>query len=104
MQKRRYEILLPLRYNDGRMVEGEAFEKTREELIAEFSAISLMPESVRGIWIRDGTRYEDELLRFVVDVEDTLEHREFFGRWKVSLLERFQQLEIYITSQAIEVI
>ena len=78
MQKRRYEILLPLKYNDGRAVEGEAFERTREELIAQFAGLSLSPHSVRGIWVHEETRYEDELLRFVVDVEDTSENLQFF--------------------------
>jgi hypothetical protein len=89
MQKRRYEIHLPLKYNDGRPISGEAFEQTREELVAHFGGLSLLPESVRGIWINEGTRYEDDLLRFVVDIEDTPENRQFFTAWKPLLLERF---------------
>lgn len=104
MQKRRYEILLPLKHNDGSAIAGEVFEQTREELILQFGALSLLPDSVRGIWIRDGARFEDELLRLVVDVEDIPENREFFVQWKATLLERFQQLEIYVTSHLIDVI
>ena len=104
MQKRRYEILLPLKYNDGRTVGPETFEQTREDLVTHFGGLTLLPDSVRGIWIREGTRYEDDLLRFVVDVEDSEENRHFFVSWKTTLLARFQQIEIYITSHLIEVV
>ena len=40
MQKRRYEILLPLKHNDGRPVSGEVFEQTREDLIAQFGGVT----------------------------------------------------------------
>jgi hypothetical protein len=82
----------------------EAFEQTREELIAQFGGVSLMPDSVRGVWVHEGARYEDDLLRLVVDVEDMPDNRQFFVGLKPTLLSRFQQLEIYIASYAIEVV
>jgi hypothetical protein len=82
----------------------EAFEQTREELIAQFGGVTLMPDSVRGVWVHEGARYEDDLLRVVVDVEDTPDNRQFFVTWKPTLLQRFEQLEVYITSYAIEVV
>lgn len=48
MLRRRYEILLPLTFNDGRPIPGEAFEQTREELVARFSGVTLLPGSNRG--------------------------------------------------------
>jgi len=36
------------------------------------------PQTIRGMWIYSGAEYEDELLRFVVDVEDTSESQQFF--------------------------
>jgi hypothetical protein len=39
MRKRRCEILLPIRFNDGRPVSGELLEQTREELMARFGAV-----------------------------------------------------------------
>jgi len=104
MQKRRYEILLPLMFNDGRTVPGEAFEQTREELVLQFGGATLSPGSFRGTWVHAGVRYEDELLRLTVDVEDTPENRQFFVDWKPTLVARFEQIEIYITSFVIEVI
>src|SRR5437660_4666129 len=98
MQKRRYEILLPLRHNDGRDVAPECFEQCREELVAQFGGMNLQPNMIRGIWVAEGIRYEDDLLRLVIDVEDTAESRAFFSSYKAVLLERFNQVEIYIAS------
>ena len=63
MPKRRYEILLPLRHNDGRPVAPEKFNETRQDLVAQFGAVSFHPQSIVGIWISEGQRYEDELVR-----------------------------------------
>ena len=71
MRKRRYEMHLPLKYNDGRAMEEEKIYQTREELIARFDAVSFLPGSVQGTWIHEGMRYEDDLRRVFVDVEDT---------------------------------
>jgi hypothetical protein len=104
MQKRRYEILLPLRHNDNRPVSGEQFEQTREDLIVQFGAVSILPHTVLGVWVYEGTRYEDELLRLVVDVDDTPENRQFFTSYKATLLERFDQIEIYIASYPVDIL
>ena len=104
MPKRRFEILLPLKHNDGTIVPAELFEQCREELIAQFAGLSLQPSVIRGIWISEGTRFEDELLRLVIDVEDTPENRSFFVTYKAVLLERFAQVEIYIVSFPIDVL
>lgn len=104
MPKRRYEILLPLRHNDGRRVPDELLDQSRQELIAQFGAVSFYPQSLLGIWTFQQVRYEDELIRLVVDVDDTPENRQFFSSFKSVLLERFEQIEIYIASYLIEVL
>jgi hypothetical protein len=104
MLKRRYEILLPLRFNDGSPVPDDAWNQTREEIVARFDGVSVQPDTITGIWVHEGTRYEDALVRFTVDVEDTPDNRQFFVEWKPTLLARFQQIEIYITSFVIEVV
>jgi hypothetical protein len=104
MRKRRYEILLPLKFNDGREVPPELFEQCREELVAIFGGVNLQPNIIRGIWIGEGLRYEDELLRLVIDVEENDENHAFFKNYKATLLERFEQLEIYITFFPIDIL
>jgi hypothetical protein len=90
MLRRRYEILLPLQFNDGIPVPDDALHQTREEVVSRFDGVSISPGTITGIWIQEGVRYEDSLVRLVVDVEDTVENRQFFVEWKSTLLQRFQ--------------
>jgi hypothetical protein len=71
MRKRRYEILLQRTHNDGRPVDMEKFRQTRDELIAQFGALSLYPQPILGVWLHQGNRYEDELARIFIDVDDS---------------------------------
>ena len=48
MRRRRYEILLPLTHNDGRPVSPEKFQQTKDELIAQFGALSMSAFAVIG--------------------------------------------------------
>ena len=104
MRKRRYEIHLPLKFNDGQPVGEELFYPTREELTAQFRAVSFQPNVIYGTWVHDGDRYEDELARFVVDVEDTPENLQFFVNLKKILIDRFKQIDIYIVSYPVDII
>jgi hypothetical protein len=90
MRKRRFEIHLPVKHNDGRPVSDEAFHQTREELLSQFDGLTTVPHTVVGIWQHEGRRYEDELVRFTVDVEDSP--------------ERFEQIEIYIASYPVDIL
>jgi len=62
------------------------------------------PQGFRGIWIYKGIEYEDELIRFVLDVEDTPETEAFFRKYKEVLKERFKQLDIWITLHPIRIL
>jgi hypothetical protein len=87
-------MLLPLVYNDGRPVEPEKHERTREELVSRFGAASSLPATLRGVWVHEGKRYEEDFIRLFVDVSDTRANRQFFLKLKRLLLDRFEQLEI----------
>src|SRR5438105_2337037 len=104
MRFARYEVLLPLLYNSGAAVEASLIEDTREELLLRFGGISEELGGVRGSWIHERIRYEDELIRLTVDCDDTRANRQFFNRLKETLKERFEQLEIRITFHRIEVL
>lgn len=47
----RFEILLPLFYNDGRVIEREKFIATDDELVGHFGATSTDTVVVRGHWM-----------------------------------------------------
>jgi len=100
----RFEILLPLYYNDGRPVEPEQFLATDDELVGLFSATSTDTVTVRGHWKYQSTVFSDQLVRVRVDVEDAPENWESMRRVKESLKARFAQLDIWITAHRIEVV
>jgi hypothetical protein len=49
---KKYEIYLPLKYNDGRKIEAEKIKQIREELIAVFGARTISSQSApyQGAW------------------------------------------------------
>jgi hypothetical protein len=100
----RFEILLPLYYNDGRPVEQEKFLETDEELVARFGATSTDSVIVSGHWVYLSTVYEDRLVRVRVDAPDTPDSRAFLRTCKETLKRRFGQEDIWVTAQQIEVI
>ena len=101
---RRYEILLPLQFNDGRAVPDALVGQAVVELRSRFGAASCETQIIQGFWQQGGEMYRDTLIRLFVDVADTEENRGFFRDFKEQLKERFQQLEIYVTSHPIEVL
>jgi len=104
MPLERYEILLPLKYNDGSPIEPKIFQQTRKELVEKFGAVTVEPQSVHGIWTHGSKEYADELIRFIIDIETTVETEKFFKELKERLKVRFQQIEIWITAHPIRLI
>jgi hypothetical protein len=100
----RFEILLPLRYNDGRPVPEELLEDAALEIQRSFGAVSWESQVIEGRWRLAGVEYRDTLNRIFVDLEDTPENRRFFMQLKDRLKTRFQQLDIWVTVHPIEVL
>ena len=101
---RRYEMLLPLRLNDGTAVPDDAIADTLTELEEQFGTVSCETQSIRGRWRFEGQSYRDDLVRVFVDAEDLSMHRDFFAVYKERLKTRFQQLDIWMTTYLIEVL
>ena len=104
MQWTRFEILLPLFFNDGRRVDVDTFLTTDEELINEFGATSNDRTVVHGRWTYGSITYSDQLARVRVDAEDTPANWENMRRIKEVLKVRFEQIEIWITAHRIELV
>lgn len=100
---RRYEMLLPLRFNDGKAVPDELIADTLLELEDRFGAVSCESQTTHGHWRHSGESYRDELVRLYVDVPDLAENRDYFAQFKDELKTRFQQLEIWMTTYPVEV-
>ncbi|HMD96931.1 MAG TPA: hypothetical protein VKM93_06310 [Terriglobia bacterium] len=100
---RRFEVLLPLQFNDGRDVPGEWLAEAVLEVVGHFGAASYETQKLEGHWRHGGVMYRDNLVRLSVDVPDTAQSRqwmkEFKGRWEA----RLEQLELWMVSYRIEV-
>jgi hypothetical protein len=100
----RFEILLPLFYNDGRAVEDQKFIETDDQLVASFGATSTDTVVVRGHWLYQSTIYEDRLIRVRLDVEDTPENWQKMRDIKEALKQRFDQIDVWISAHRIEIL
>src|SRR5258706_2728463 len=101
---RRYEILLPRRFNDGRPVPKALLAETLLELEGQFGAISCETQIIHGRWRSQGKPFRDDLMRVYVDAQATAEMKQFFADFKERTMSRFKQLDIWLTSHEIEVL
>jgi hypothetical protein len=104
MNLKRFEILLPLNYNDGRAIEREKFALTHQELVRRFGATTVDTTRASGTWIYRGTLYEDLLMRVTVDSSEPGEAKAFLRQYKEVLKARFEQLDIWMTAHDVELI
>ena len=63
MSFRRYEIILPTRFNDGTPIAEENHLWVAEQLATQFGAYTMEPHPIRGVWTHEGMRYEENNLR-----------------------------------------
>ena len=100
---RRFEVLLPLQFNDGREVPPAWLAEAVLEIVDHFGAASYETQKVEGHWRHSGVVYRDNLVKVVVDVPDSAKNRRwmkaFKGRWKA----RLEQLELWMVSYQIEI-
>jgi hypothetical protein len=104
MKSTRYEILLPLCYNDGRAIEAEKFDQTNLELVERFSATTTDLTQALGTWLYRGTVFEDRLMRIIIDVPVSDPADDFFRSCKETLKSRFEQIDIWISSHEIQIL
>ena len=101
---RRFELLLPTSFNNGSPVSDEIMGQTLREIRKKFGAVSVETQAVEGHWEHQGTVYRDLNVSIFVDVPDTEANRQFFIEFKERLKERFQQIDIWMTTYPLEVI
>lgn len=100
---RRYEVMLPLQFNDGREVPEELLGEAMLEVVGRFGAGSYETQIVQGHWRHEGTTYRDNLVRIVVDMPDLAENRTWMKQYKERWKARLEQLELWVVSYRIEV-
>ena len=100
---RRFEILLPLQFNDGRAVPDEWLAEAVLEIVEQFGAASYEPQKVEGHWRHQGVLYRDNLVKVVVDASDEEASREWMREYKARWKEKLEQLELWLVSYTIDV-
>jgi hypothetical protein len=100
---RRYEVLLPLQFNDARDVPGEWLADAVLEVVEQFGAASYESQRIEGQWRQAGVIYRDNLVRLVIDVPDTIKHRRWMKAFKQRWKTKLEQLELWMVSYVITI-
>ena len=100
---RRFEVLLPLRLNDGSDVPEALIGEAVFEIVDRFGAASYETQKVEGHWRYGGILYRDDLVRIVVDADDISKNRQWMKQFKSRWKRRLDQLDIWMVSYRIDI-
>ena len=100
---RRFEVLLPLQFNDGRDVASDWLAESVFEMVHHFGAASYETQKVEGHWRHGSVIYRDNLVKVVVDVPDSAENRQWMRQYKERWKTRLEQLELWLVSYPIDI-
>jgi len=100
---RRFEILLPLQFNDGRDIPPDWLAEAVLEIVEKFDAASYETQKVEGHWRHQGILYRDNLVKIVIDATDEEANREWMREYKARWKEKLEQLELWLVSYTIDV-
>ena len=100
---RRFEVLLPLQFNDGRDVPPEWLADAVLEIVDYFGAASYETQKVEGQWRSGGVLYRDTLVKIVVDVPDSQANRQWMKTFKDLWKIRLEQLDLWLVSYVIDI-
>ncbi|NOT48903.1 MAG: hypothetical protein HOP17_14285 [Acidobacteria bacterium] len=100
---RRFEILFPLQFNDGRDIPSDLLADAVLEVVDRFGAVSYYDNLIKGRWIHKGTVYRDNNSKLAVDVGDTDENRQWMRDYKARWKDKLEQLELWLVSYEIDV-
>jgi len=91
-----YELYLPLTYNDGRPIEKDKFNLTRQELTSRFGGLTSTPPGfpLKGWWHSAQGIVEDDIVILTILTQD--DEDQFFLNYKETLRQRFAQEEIHL--------
>ena len=100
---RRFEILLPLQFNDGREIPPEWLAEAVLEIVENFGAASYETQKVEGHWRHQGILYRDNLVKIVIDAPDEEANREWMRQYKARWKAKLEQLDLWLVSYTIDV-
>ena len=104
--KLRYEIYLPLFYNNRKLIENSKFKKVKTKLQKKFGSLSIHPANIEGIWLNPKTKklFLDNCFKYEIIVDKTKTNVIFFEKYKLELKSLFKQKEILILSTELTII
>ncbi len=100
---RRFEVLLPLQFNDGRDVPAEWLADAVLEVVEQFGAASYETQQIEGHWRAGGVVYRDNLVRLVIDVPDTPKNHSWMKAFKQRWKGKLDQLELWMVSYLVTI-
>ena len=100
---RRFEVMLPRRFNYGREVPRDWISLAILEIGDHFGAVSYETQIIEGRWQQAGVVYRDDLARIVVDMPDRKENRTWMKGFKERWKKKLEQLEIWMVSYRIDI-
>lgn len=100
---RRFEVMLPLQFNDGRPIPEDWHTEAVLEITEHFGASSFETQTIEGRWFQSGRLYRDNLAKLVVDIPDLAKNRRWMKKFKKSWKDKLQQLELWMVSFQIDV-
>ena len=100
---RRFEVLLPLQFNDGAEVPPDWLAEAVFEIVDRFGAATYETQKVEGHWRHAEVVYRDNLVKLVVDVPDTAANRRWMKSFKSRWKKRLRQLELWLVSFPINI-
>ncbi len=103
---KRYEIYLPLKYNNGKEIEPGKIKRIREDLIAVFGALTVSSLSApyQGSWKYGGVTFLDDIIKIEIITTEDKKAERFFKDFKEQLKRFLKQIDILITAQDIRII
>jgi hypothetical protein len=99
---RRFEVLLPLQFNDGSDIPAELLAEAVLEIVDHFGAASYEMQKVEGHCRHGGVIVRDNLVKIVIDPDSQGNRRwmkQYKDRWRLKL----EQVELWMVSYAVEV-
>ncbi len=91
-----YEIFLPLRYNDGTLIDTAFIPALRVRLLDQFDGVTFFPQPNEGFWRMGDVTYRDEIVIFRVIAANQRTARRFLRQLKEELKRDLEQEEILI--------
>jgi len=102
---REYRIYLPLKYNDGQLIESHKITAVWDELAEKFGGVTVssLAAPYQGRWKYGGVEFLDDIITIEIVTSDDRATKRFFKDFK-ELKRDLRQIDILITTHGIQVL